>query len=94
MKSLTVLLVLGACATATPPPEPDSSALPPVPETIATCPLGGRIPPPMPAVRTVEMLLAYTMAMQHLALQNERARAICAREYEKLRNWLDRANLI
>jgi hypothetical protein len=89
------LLVVSACAH-DPPPAPPSAKdlLPPVPDTMTACPLGGRIPPLPPAVRTTEALGAYLVAIQHVALDNEHARAVCAREYQKLRDWLNRAGLL
>jgi hypothetical protein len=84
--ALAAALALIRCS-APPPPPPPPDPLPAIPETIRACPLGGRIPPPLPPVRSVEALGSYLVAMQHLALENERARAVCARAFQELRDW-------
>jgi len=79
------LLALASCAQpplATPPRPP----LPP--DAPETCPAGASLPRPPPRPRTVEQLGEWARLTALSATATERARAQCARDYQRLRAWV------
>jgi hypothetical protein len=73
--------VASSCASpAPPPPRPQ----PPGPER---CQKGMLVPPAPRSPRTVEQLGAWALTAERAARQTERARAACADDYARLREW-------
>ena len=85
MRSDTVilagLLLVTSCTSTPPPPAPPQ---PPGPER---CQDGMPVPRAPRTPRTVEQLGAWALTAERAARQTERARAACADDYARLREW-------
>lgn len=77
-----MLVVTASCAK--PPPSGPASTPIPGPER---CQEGTSVPLAPRPPRTVEQLGAWALTAQRAARQTERARAACAADYERLREW-------
>lgn len=78
------LLAIASCAKA-PAPESQRHQLPA--DAPAACPAGMPLPKPLPRPRTVEQLGEWARLTAVAAQATERARAECARDYQRLRDW-------
>jgi hypothetical protein len=79
-----MLMVIASCAK---PPQIGPAYAPlPGPER---CQDGAPVPPAPRSPRTVEQLGAWALTAQRAARQTERARAACATDYERLRQWAE-----
>ena len=79
---LSSLLLVASCASPPPPPERPQ---PPGPER---CQNGMSVPPAPRPPRTVEQLGAWAITAERAARQTERARAACADDYARLKEWI------
>jgi hypothetical protein len=77
------LLAIASCAK---PPAPSPRPQLP-PDTPAACPIGTPLPKPLPRPRTVEQLGEWARLTAMAAQATERARAACAEDYQRLRDW-------
>jgi hypothetical protein len=77
------LFLVASCAS--PPPSPPARPQPPGPER---CQTGRSVPAAPQPPRTVEQLGAWALTAERAARQTERARASCADDYVRLREWI------
>jgi hypothetical protein len=78
------LLAIASCARPSAPASPRPQLPPDVP---AACPVATPLPKPLPRPRTVEQLGEWARVTAMAAQATERARAECARDYQRLRDW-------
>ena len=84
-RSVTAILLLALVSCAkSPSPAPRPPLPPDVPDA---CPVGVPLPKPLPRPRTVEQLGEWARRTAVAAQAAERARAECARDYQRLRDW-------
>jgi hypothetical protein len=86
--TLFVLALLLVTSCVSPPSRSVPRPLPPGPER---CQDGMPVPPAPRPPRTVEQLGAWALTAERAARQTERARAACAEDYARLREWIGTA---
>jgi hypothetical protein len=83
-----VLVVSSAVASCAKQAPPVPSRLPLPPDAPAACPAGVPLPKPLQRPRTVEQLGEWARRTAVAANAAERARAECARDYQRLHDWV------
>jgi hypothetical protein len=84
LRWVPLILAIVSCTKAPPPVTPGPSLPPDLP---SACPAGVPLPKPLPRPRTVEQLGEWARLTAIAANAAERARAECARDYQRLRDW-------
>lgn len=87
---LSCSLALAGCVTFGPPDPPQApitSGLP-IPDGLKSCPEGAPPPPPLPAVRTVDLLLAKLREWQAAYNSKDKARDACAQDARDGVRWI------
>jgi hypothetical protein len=89
MVRMTWVIVVPLAAVSCTKPTPPALSRPPLPPDVpAACPPGVPLPKPLQRPRTVEQLGEWARLTAVAAKAAERARAECARDYQRLRDWV------